>query len=96
MRARLGFATADAGRPERSSCSTKSTRRWTTGPRALVQERAREILAAGGIVVAAGHDHPLLEQLSKRALWLDRGRIVSDGPFAAVRDAYLAAPAEHE
>jgi teichoic acid transport system ATP-binding protein len=57
--------------------------------RALVQERAREILAEGGIV-AAGHDHPLLEQLSSRALWLDKGSIVADGPFETVRSAYLA------
>jgi hypothetical protein len=32
----------------------------------------------------------LLEQLSSRALWLEEGRIVADGPFATVRAAYLA------
>ena len=59
-------------------------------------DEANPILAAGGIVVAAGHDHPLIERLSARALWLDRGRIVADGPFAEVRAAYLAAPTETE
>ena len=64
--------------------------------RRFVQERAREILASGGIVIAAGHDHPLLEHLSTRALWLDRGRIIADGPFPDVCKAYLASSPEVE
>jgi len=95
MRARLGFATADEANPT-ILLLDEVHEALDHEYRALVQERAREILAAGGIVVAAGHDHPLLEQLSSRALWLEQGRIISDGPFAAVRAAYLAAPAEHE
>ncbi len=64
--------------------------------RAFVRERAIQILAAGEIVIAAGHDHPLLEQLSTRALWLDHGRIVEDGPFGEVCKAYLASSPEPE
>ena len=76
MRARLGFATADEANPT-----------------ILLLDEVHEALDheyAGGIVVAAGHDHPLLEQLSSRALWLDRGSIVADGPFDSVRRDYLA------
>jgi len=95
MRARLGFATADEANPT-ILLLDEVHEALDHEYRALVQERARAILAAGGIVVAAGHDHPLLERLSARALWLDRGRIVADGPFAEVRAAYLAAPTETE
>jgi len=90
MRARLGFATADEANPS-ILLLDEVHEALDHEYRALVQTRARDILSAGGIVVAAGHDHPLLEQLSSRALWLDQGRIVADGPFASVRTAYLAA-----
>ncbi len=89
MRARLGFAAADEASPT-ILLLDEVHEALDHEYRALVQVRARQILDAGGIVVAAGHDHPLLEQLSKRALWLDKGLIVVDGSFQAVRDAYLA------
>jgi ABC-type polysaccharide/polyol phosphate transport system ATPase subunit len=47
------------------------------------------LLADGGIVVATGHDHPMLERLSTRALLLERGRLVADGAFAEVQSEYL-------
>jgi ABC-type polysaccharide/polyol phosphate transport system ATPase subunit len=94
MRARLGFAAADEADPT-ILLLDEVHEALDHEYRALVQERARQILAGGGIVVAAGHDHPLLEQLSNRALWLEGGRIVADGPFAGVRDAYLAGAPEH-
>jgi ABC-type polysaccharide/polyol phosphate transport system ATPase subunit len=90
MRARLGFATADEANPT-ILLLDEVHEALDHEYRAFVQERARSILAQGGIVVAAGHDHPLLEQLSTRALWVDGGRIVADGRFAEIRDAYLAA-----
>ncbi len=57
--------------------------------REVVEARATELLAAGGAVVAAGHDHPLLERISTRALWMDGGRVVADGRFAEVQRRYL-------
>ena len=42
---------------------------------------ASGIAAGGGIVVAAGHDLGVLEELCDRALRLERGSIASDGPF---------------
>jgi len=58
--------------------------------RALVARRAAHIRSTGGIVVAAGHDHHLLERLCDRALVLERGAVVFDGAFADARAAYLA------
>jgi ABC-type polysaccharide/polyol phosphate transport system ATPase subunit len=57
--------------------------------RQIVADRAHASLEAGGIVVAAGHDHPLLATFCDRALWLADGRIAADGPFEEIRQAYL-------
>jgi ABC-type polysaccharide/polyol phosphate transport system ATPase subunit len=59
--------------------------------RAHVEVRAGAILRGGGILMAAGHDHPLLEQLCGRALLLREGSIAADGPFDDVRAGYLGA-----
>jgi len=57
--------------------------------RGRVERRAREIVASGGIVVVAGHDHPLLKTLCSRAVLLAGGSVVADGEFDAVRRSYL-------
>ncbi len=57
--------------------------------RAIVDERAHAILRAGGIVIAAGHDHVLLERLCNRALLLRSGRLVADGELERVRQQYV-------
>jgi ABC-type polysaccharide/polyol phosphate transport system ATPase subunit len=57
--------------------------------RTVVEERAEELVRNGGIVVAAGHDHPMLERLCGRALLLEDGRVARDGPFDEVQAAYL-------
>ena len=64
--------------------------------REVVEKRAKELLTGGGIVVAAGHDHPLLERICTRALWMDGGHVVGDGPFAELQARYLSdgSPAE--
>jgi ABC-type polysaccharide/polyol phosphate transport system ATPase subunit len=59
--------------------------------RTVVAEHAHGIRARGGVVVAAGHDHGALEAICDRAVLLDAGRIVADGPFEAVRDTHLFA-----
>jgi ABC-2 type transport system ATP-binding protein len=58
--------------------------------RELVEEHARALLARGGILLAAGHDHPLLERLCDRALLLREGRLAGDGRFDEIRSAYLS------
>lgn len=56
-----------------------------------VEAYAHGLLAAGGIVVATGHDHPMLERLCTRALLLKDGRLVSEGVFTDVQQTYLGA-----
>jgi ABC-type polysaccharide/polyol phosphate transport system ATPase subunit len=59
--------------------------------RERVVEKARSIAHAGGIVIAAGHDHDLLERLCSRALLLEHGRLKADGDFLQVQSTYLSA-----
>jgi ABC-type polysaccharide/polyol phosphate transport system ATPase subunit len=59
--------------------------------RAVLQERAREIVEAGGTVIAAGHDHPMLARLCGRALWLQDGAVRGDGSFDDVQSRYIEA-----
>lgn len=56
-----------------------------------VETYAHGLLAAGGVVVATGHDHPMLERLCTRALLLKDGRLVCEGMFADVQRTYLGA-----
>jgi lipopolysaccharide transport system ATP-binding protein len=59
--------------------------------RAVVENYARELRERGGIVVAAGHDHPALERICPRAVWLERGRVRGVGGFDEVVGAYRRA-----
>jgi ABC-type polysaccharide/polyol phosphate transport system ATPase subunit len=88
MRARLGFAVADQVAPD-ILLIDEVHEAIDHDSRVLLEERAREIIGTGGIVMAAGHDHTLLEQLCGRALLLRDGAIVDDGDFASVRLTYV-------
>jgi lipopolysaccharide transport system ATP-binding protein len=88
MKARLGFAVADHTGPD-VLVLDEVHEALDHEFRQIVAERAHEALRAGGIVLAAGHDHPLLATFCERALWLADGRIAADGPFEEVRRAYL-------
>jgi ABC-type polysaccharide/polyol phosphate transport system ATPase subunit len=89
MRARLGFAVADETEPE-ILLLDEVHEALDHEYRDIVARRAREILDRGGIVVAAGHDHPLLEQLCTRALLMRDGAVAWDGPFLDVQRHYLS------
>jgi ABC-type polysaccharide/polyol phosphate transport system ATPase subunit len=88
MRARLGYAVAEEIEP-RILLLDEVHEALDHEFRSIVQERARMIVAAGGVIVATGHDHHLLEQLCSRAIYLDSGSIVADGPFRDVQRVYL-------
>jgi len=90
MRARLGFAVAETTAPQ-ILLLDEVHEALDHEFRQVIEERAHRIVADGGIVVGAGHDHAMLERLCKRALHLEHGSIHADGPILAVRDAYLAA-----
>ena len=95
MRARLGFAAADQAGTD-VLLLDEVHEALDHEYREVVEARATELVAAGGVVVAAGHDHPLLERICTRALWMDGGQIVADGPFEPLQRQYLsdALPAE--
>ena len=88
MRARLGFAVADQVAPD-ILLIDEVHEAIDHDSRVLVEERAREIVRGGGIVVAAGHDHTLLARLCGRAVLLRDGSVVEDGDFDLVRQAYV-------
>jgi homopolymeric O-antigen transport system ATP-binding protein len=88
MRARLGFAVADQVSPD-VLLLDEVHEAIDHDSRTFVEERAHAILRDGGIVMATGHDHSLLERLCGRALLLRGGRVVEDGDFARVRRDYL-------
>jgi ABC-type polysaccharide/polyol phosphate transport system ATPase subunit len=89
MRARLGFAVAEQISPD-ILLLDEVHEAIDHDSRAFVEESAHSILRNGGIVMAAGHDHELLERLCGRALLLQGGRVVEDADFAQVRRDYLA------
>ena len=88
MRARLGFAVADQVSPD-ILLLDEVHEAIDHDSRAAVEARAQAILRGGGIVIAAGHDHTLLERLCGRAFLLRGGSVAQDGDFGAVRRAYL-------
>ena len=89
MRARLAFAVADVAGPD-IVLLDEVHQALDHEFRATVEDRVAAIRAAGGIVVAAGHDHELLARMCDRGILLRDGAVVADGPFEETRDAYLA------
>jgi lipopolysaccharide transport system ATP-binding protein len=90
MRARLGFAVAEEVHPQ-ILLLDEVHEALDHEFRSFLQDRAQAILDRGGVVVAAGHDHPMLSSLCNRAIWLEDGRIRAEGPFQKVQPEYLAA-----
>jgi ABC-2 type transport system ATP-binding protein len=90
MRARLGIAVAEEAEPQ-ILVLDEVHEALDHEFRHFLQERAHNILDAGGVVVAAGHDHAMLASLCSRALWMDKGTLREHGPFATVQPHYLEA-----
>jgi ABC-type polysaccharide/polyol phosphate transport system ATPase subunit len=88
MRARLGFAVAEELVPN-VLLLDEVHEALDEEFRGVVQERARELVDSGGVVVAAGHDHPLLKRFCGRALYLRDGSIRAEGQFSDVQRVYL-------
>ncbi len=61
---------------------------------AIFQERAlariMDVVRHAGIMMLATHDLELVERLCTRVIWLDRGRLVQDGPTAVVLPHFQA------
>jgi ABC-type polysaccharide/polyol phosphate transport system ATPase subunit len=87
MRARLGFAVAAAADPQ-ILLLDEVHEAVDQNYREVIESEARAIRERGGIVVAAGHDHHVLERMCDRAILFRDGRVVADGPFAQVKSVY--------
>jgi homopolymeric O-antigen transport system ATP-binding protein len=88
MRAKLGFAVADQVDPD-ILLLDEVHEAIDHDSREIVEARAHEILRGGGIVLAAGHDHVLLERLCGRALLMHGGVVAADGDFRQVQQQYV-------
>jgi ABC-type polysaccharide/polyol phosphate transport system ATPase subunit len=90
MRARLGLAVAEEVHPD-VLVLDEVHEALDHEFRGVLEKRAHSLIERGGVVVAAGHDHPMLARFCSRAIWLRDGNIQADGPFDVVQPAYLAA-----
>src|SRR5690625_5622439 len=87
MAARLRFAISTAAVPDILMIDEA----LATGDsefRARSQERIAEIRQAAGTVFLVSHSDSTVRAMCDRALWLDEGRLVMDGPAEEVVDAY--------
>ena len=50
----------------------------------------QELLADGTTLMFVSHNAEQVKQLCRRAIWLDHGNVMGDGPSAEVCDAYQA------
>lgn len=63
--------------------------------RGIILTHVRRITQDGGIVIVAGHDHEELERLAARAVLLEDGSVMADGPFEEVAPGYFADGPQH-
>jgi len=90
MRARLGFASAEESDPQ-VLLLDEVHEALDHQFRDVVEQRARAIIEAGGVVMASGHDHEMLGRLCTRAIWMQEGKVRESGPFDEVQPRYLGA-----
>jgi ABC-type polysaccharide/polyol phosphate transport system ATPase subunit len=88
MKARLGFSAFEQANPQ-VVLVDEVLGTVDHQFRPVAESRLLEVRAGGGILIAAGHDHSRLEALCSRAIRLDDGSIVADGPFSEVVEGYL-------
>lgn len=87
MQARLRFAISSAAVPDILMIDEA----LSTGDadfRKRSQDRILEIKEGAGTVFVVSHNPRTVRSLCDRALWLDQGHLVMDGPVAEVMDAY--------
>ena len=56
--------------------------------RARAANRVKALIERSSIMVLASHSDELIRQMCKRAILLDRGRVVADGPTEEVLEIY--------
>ncbi|MDL2253604.1 ABC transporter ATP-binding protein [Ruminococcaceae bacterium OttesenSCG-928-I18] len=91
MTARLGFSIATMNQPDILILDEV----LSVGDfkfQAKSQARTQEIIDNGATVLFVSHAATQVAELCTRALWLDRGRVVMDGPMKEVVEAYTGMP----
>lgn len=89
MAARLRFAISTAAVPDILVVDEA----LSTGDaqfRARANERIQQIRQSAGTVFMVSHNNNTIKQQCSRALWMDDGHLVMDGPAAEVVEAYSA------
>ena len=87
--ARLRFAISTAARPDVLMIDEA----LATGDADFQRKsmaKIKEILAGASTIFLVSHSDQTVKKLCHRALWLDHGRLVMDGPAAEVVDAYAS------
>jgi ABC-2 type transport system ATP-binding protein/lipopolysaccharide transport system ATP-binding protein len=88
MRMRLTFAIATAANPD----ILLMDEAIGVGDKAFIDkasERRKAFMDKTSILVLASHSREIIKQSCNRILWLDKGRLVADGP-STLLDAYLS------
>jgi len=92
MVVRLGFALATAIRPQILLMDE-----WFLAGDAAFMDKARhrleEMVRGAEIMVLSTHQTEIIQTWCTRVLWLEKGRIVADGPPKTVLEQYLGRPA---
>jgi ABC-type polysaccharide/polyol phosphate transport system ATPase subunit len=87
MQARLAFAVALSIRPD-VVLLDEVLAVGDEGFRERCFTRLREFHARGGTILFVSHDLAEVEDLCERAVWIDQGRIVDEGPAREVVERY--------
>jgi ABC-type polysaccharide/polyol phosphate transport system ATPase subunit len=88
MRARLGFAVAAQASPD-ILVLDEVHEAFDHEYRMVLEQHVAALRAAGGILLAAGHDHAMLGRLCNRGLLLEDGQLRQAGPFGSIVESYL-------
>jgi lipopolysaccharide transport system ATP-binding protein len=89
MQARLAFAVAICVDPD-ILLLDEVLAVGDQGFRERCMERLRRFREEGGTLVAVSHDPKRIEELCERAVWLQEGQVVMEGPTGEVAAAYAA------
>ena len=52
------------------------------------QQRILELKEKAGTVFVVSHSHSVIRETCSRAIWLDKGTMIADGPMEEVLSAY--------
>jgi lipopolysaccharide transport system ATP-binding protein len=53
------------------------------------QAKMKELLGSGATIILVSHNHQAIQDICKRAIWLEKGAIQMDGPAPGVVQEYL-------